>query len=289
MIGRCLVPLLFFVAGILESNAAPSGLRTHLRAVQAKTAGRHAEQVFALDEAVAQPTIRQMPPHGSWLPAESMVLSLLSHSQPVSNEPDIVVDARASEEARTRLFILMLQGIISLVLWVALTCICAAFYMKDRKPPLADDAFNTEENRGTFKEWKHGMCSCFDDLEICLCAFCCPMIRWAATISFVPGLLSFWAAFSIYMCLVVLNSLTAEIFCWALLVMVCTFYRQKIRHTLDMTEKGGMTWVTDCILYCFCGCCLITQEARQIEDGCKAGLPQLRQPCEEEPLGTSAT
>lgn len=241
-----------------------------------------------MDDTVAQPSIRQMPAaHGSWLPgAESTVLSLVSHSQP-SADPDIIVDARASEEARTRLLILLLQGIISLALYVVLTCVCACLYMRDRKPPQVDEAYNTESNRATFREWKYGMCSCFDDPESCFCAFCCPMIRWAATISFVPGLLSFWVAFSIYMCLVVLNTLTAEILCWALLVMVCTFYRQKIRKQLNMIEVGGWTWVTDCILYCFCACCLITQEARQVEDGCKAGLPQLRQPCEEEPLNAS--
>merc|ERR1719263_2268082 len=88
------------------------------------------------------------------------------------------------------------------------------------------------------------------------------------------GLLKFWVAFGIYLGMDFVGGLIGDSFFWLLIAIVCAGYRQELRIKFNMKNQGGMTYVQDCLLYCCCTVCALTQEARQVEDACsKVGEP----------------
>lgn len=165
----------------------------------------------------------------------------------------------------------------SLLLWSCLSCLVAYFYSNRKEKPGSVDAEKQNEGVEVFQEWKHGLFSCHEDTEITLCACCCPAIRWAMTLSYVPGLLSFWVAFFIYVCVEMLGGLTAGTIGWVCLALLCTAYRQELRQKFNMEQQGGMTYITDAMTYLCCTCCAIAQEARHVEDALKSGHPALQE------------
>lgn len=173
----------------------------------------------------------------------------------------------------------------SLLIWSFLACLVAYFYTSRRETPGCADAEKQSDGVEVFQEWKHGLFSCHEDPEITVCSLCCPGIRWALTLSYVPGMLTFWVGFFIYMCVELLGGLTACTIGWVLLALLCTAYRQELRQKFNMERQGGMTYITDAMTYCFCVCCAIAQEARHVEDALKSGHPALQ---ESEKMETTA-
>jgi Cys-rich protein (TIGR01571 family) len=173
----------------------------------------------------------------------------------------------------------------SLLLWSCLACLVAYFYSNRKEKPGSVDAEKQNEGAESFQEWKHGLFSCHEDPEVTLCACCCPSIRWALTISYVPGLLSFWVAFFIYVCVELLGGLTAGTIGWVCLALLCTAYRQELRQKFNMEQQGGMTYITDAMTYLCCTCCAIAQEARHVEDALKSGHPALQESEEKSEAG----
>lgn len=159
-----------------------------------------------------------------------------------------------------------LQIFMSLLIWILLVAAIAYFW--HGREVVATDPSKTAEG---FEDWKFRFCFCFEDPLVCLCAFCCPAIRWAETISFVPDLLSFWWAFFTFMFLLAFARFEVTmLFCVIGLALMCTSYRQELRHRFGM-EAGGSTYITDCLLYFCCMCCAIAQEARHVEEALKSG------------------
>lgn len=173
----------------------------------------------------------------------------------------------------------------SLLLWSCLACLVAYFYSNRKEKPGSVDAEKQNEGAESFQEWKHGLFSCHEDPEVTLCACCCPAIRWALTLSYVPGLLSFWVAFFIYVCVELLGGLTAGTIGWVCLALLCTAYRQELRQKFNMEQQGGMTYITDAMTYLCCTCCAIAQEARHVEDALKSAHPALQESEEKSEAG----
>lgn len=184
------------------------------------------------------------------------------------------VDASAHQQILwmllyTLLYVLWVALFIGL--WVALIAVVGYFYTKNKQYMPAEEGLATPEQQTAFQDWKFGFCSCLGDLEVCFCACCCPCIRWGETLSLVDGLVIFWVGFAVYLGLTTLSWYTSVPLCWLLLTLICTAYRQEIRIKFQMERVGGMTYITDCLLYAFCACCAISQEARHVEEALKYG------------------
>jgi len=157
----------------------------------------------------------------------------------------------------------------NLLIWTSLVTAVAYFWHGHEVP-----AVDPDKTKEGFDDWKFRFCSfSFEDPLLCVCACCCPAIRWAETVSFVPDLLAFWPAFFFFMLLLALTRVdvwATGFVCACVLALMCTSYRQELRHRFGM-QAGGVSYVTDCLLYLFCMCCAIQQEARHVEEALKSG------------------
>jgi len=191
--------------------------------------------------------------------AQSTALLQTAHGQPAHRH----LSASEEREDQYRAFVaLLISSVVTLVL--------AFFYWRHRKPP--ERQLDAVLDEGSFKAWRFGLFSCFSEPEICLWACCCPAIRWADTMRQI-GYLGFWMAFAVFFGISVVASATGAIAIWAVLAFVCAAMRQEMRLAYGMYEQGGCTYFEDFCLYCFCSCCTIIQEARQVEEAYKVGYP----------------
>jgi len=250
---------------------------THLHGAAAHRRSRDAEQPLALLQASSE-SVEAQAEASSVGPVSvevSSISSLWDHSTVsalVSGEPGTAF-LDVYEKVKTMIGqrgpiggLSQLQIVFSLLLWILLTAVIAYFWQG--REVLAADPSKSAEG---FDSWKFGFCFCFDDPLVCLCAFCCPAIRWAETISFVPGLLKFWPAFFVLMILLACRLVVvASLFGFVALVVMCTYYRQELRQRFGM-RSGGVTCVADCLSYCCCMCCAISQEARHVEEALRCG------------------
>lgn len=116
--------------------------------------------------------------------------------------------------------------------------------------------------------FSYGLClgSCRglnQDWQICLCAFCCPLIRWADTMSMAP-LLPFWAALVLMLVLTLLVPFTygsTNI----LFALVGVYFRQRLRKIYNHGPFTPKHLAMDCCIWTCCACCAIAQEAREVE------------------------
>jgi len=161
--------------------------------------------------------------------------------------------------------------LLTAAIWFALTTLVAHFYRSGRSPTVAE---HREADDTKFQQWTFGLFACLEEPSLAIFACCCPAIRWGENLSYVPGLLTFWAAFFFYSAALMLDMVTATALGTLVIALVCTSYRQEIRSKFNM-ERGGMTYITDCLSYLCCTCCAIVQEARHIEAAVKAGHPAM--------------
>lgn len=156
----------------------------------------------------------------------------------------------------------------SSILWACLLTLVAYFWRSTRadliaKPQESDDFSDLQD-------WKFGLFSCFEDINLCLCGCCCPAIRWADTMDR-PGLLTFWLAFAIFLgfsvgtdVLVYFSQLGGFLGLCFLCFLV--YHRQLLRQKFHMEQGGCGTYLGDFLSYCCCAPCTIVQEARQVEE-----------------------
>lgn len=158
--------------------------------------------------------------------------------------------------------------------FVYVASVCAVAYFYFRQKPVRERCMPEPEDWETLKDWKYGVFDCCSAPEISLWSCCCPMIRWADTLS-MAGLMGFWIAFVIYFAIYLLGSVAgpAEGVIHILLALICAGFRQEMRIKFRMERQGGMTYVEDCLLFCCCSFCMIVQEARQVEEACAVGEP----------------
>merc|ERR1719356_603423 len=92
-------------------------------------------------------------------------------------------------------------------------------------------------------------------MELIICSVFCLCIRWPSTVSNDKlGLISFWPAFFIFACLEGFSGVF-----WGLLFLVqmviCVFFRQKIRSKYRLPHGSLRTYAEDCLTWTFCCCC----------------------------------
>merc|ERR1711879_1076166 len=86
------------------------------------------------------------------------------------------------------------------------------------------------------------------------------------------GIMNFWAAFWLSMACIVLTELTEGLFWWLVLVGL-VYFRHRLRKKFKMDTVGGLTHAADFFRFCFCLPCSVAQDARHVEDACKADHP----------------
>jgi len=122
-----------------------------------------------------------------------------------------------------------------------------------------------------------GLCGCIQDLKMSLFVCCCPLIRWADTVSKANQkdgrFMDFWPALLLMLSLeaalmfmqsVAHASFTAEMLGFTM-IAIGIMYRQKLRVKWALNPHEMKTYVQDCLSWTFCTCCVIIQEAREVE------------------------
>jgi len=184
--------------------------------------------------------------------------------------PDVVIQEPAQSQQWYNAWLQALLLRFILLAYVGLVCTIAYFYF--RQKPVREDAMPELEDSDGLSDWKYGICDCCSAPSICFWSCCCPAIRWADTLG-MTGLLGFWLAFAIYLGVDFLGSLAFDFLFWILLAVICAGFRQEMRIKFHMKKQGGATYCLDFLLYCCCSCCVMVQEARQVEEACKVGMP----------------
>lgn len=148
----------------------------------------------------------------------------------------------------------------ALIIWFVGTMasfLVASFWCRGWVPKY--DEASSLSPEGTFQ---NGHFACLSDMNTCIMAFFCPVVRWAETVH-MAGLLTFWFAFWIlavcYLPVVFFG------FMGLFLVVPLVHFRQRLRDKIGV-PSGNETYVTDCCFACWCSCCLIAQEARVVNE-----------------------
>lgn len=117
---------------------------------------------------------------------------------------------------------------------------------------------------------------CFDHhCNMCLCSWCCPVIRLADTYSKLPKpaiISGFWTALIFVAVLDGLSPLTYGVTGFAFLCFA-VYARQQLRKKYGY-ERGPKTVFFDCLSWICCPCCSIAQEARQVDFVHPEKMPQ---------------
>jgi len=162
------------------------------------------------------------------------------------------------------------------LLQIFLLILCAALYRACKR----QDDMETKTRPWKGQDFTYPLCACnfAEDWGICLMSLCCPLIRWADTISAEQvQLLPFWAAVFLVIGLYVVIFLISMYIIgleWAILfdlvlIVLGVHYRQKLRLHFGHDPYTASTMCQDCLIWCFCTCCAVVQEAREVEK-CKA-------------------
>jgi Cys-rich protein (TIGR01571 family) len=163
--------------------------------------------------------------------------------------------------------------LVSVMIYISIMALLAHHYNKQYELPVADGSVPLVTDE--FKFFKHHICAWYEEPLTCLMACACPAMRWGQTM-YMTGFLSFWAAFFMYAGSNLMSAVPGGEIFGTLMFMAMTFYRQKMRETFDMHEQGGCSVLSDYCCACWCTPCVITQEARQLEDAYKAGHPAVK-------------
>lgn len=153
-------------------------------------------------------------------------------------------------------------SLVGLVSYASLIALVAIFYEHEKQFP---PEVKAEEHRAKLAEdrFQFGLLSCFDDKKTCFLVLCCSPIRWADTVRMM-GFMSFPSALCLFLGLTVLDALTSS--AGLVLLVVCTYYRQKIREKFGLPVGTCSSITQDCCTFLWCSCCAVVQEARQVEE-----------------------
>jgi len=149
----------------------------------------------------------------------------------------------------------MIGQVVDFVVRFAIEFFFAFMYKKhvvDRKQVLNATPPQVQPEGAPASGFKHGICDCFSDLDICLHTFCCWHVRVADTYHG-AGVLDFWVTFLVGM-------ICSP--CFILCVMPCK--RGEIRSKVS----GGPSdcRFEDFLLVCCCTACTTCQEARAVDE-----------------------
>lgn len=157
------------------------------------------------------------------------------------------------------------EKMVGIACYLVQVFVVAFLYMQFCKhttiPKLAEGQTRTDE----FQYGAFDSSDILKDCQMCVCACCCPWIRWADSASaqhiqflaFLPGL--FITA--------LLASASSVTFGTSLpiLLLIVVLSRQRIREVYGLPAGTCTILCGDCLLWVCCPCCAIVQEARQVE------------------------
>jgi len=160
----------------------------------------------------------------------------------------------------------------SFIIWCTLVAAIACFYRSQKAFPRAVSSRPEQD----FNDWTSGPFDVFSEPSVCCWSVCCPCIRWADNMDML-GILGFWVALMLFCGLVLLNTVPAGgLLLWLIASLLWMSFRQQLRLKFDMEQNTLKTFVGDCALYCCCWPCAIAQEARHIEEACRADHKAVR-------------
>lgn len=186
-------------------------------------------------------------------------------------------NARPGDTADTEQWIV--PSLLSAIIWAVLVGLVAVFYYREKvhRPKFGRSHLNGID-AASFDEaqWRFGLFDCHEQPLICLFAVFCGPVRWADTMR-MSEFLSFSGALMLFVGLVVLDTVAVGVASLALLALL-VYYRQSMRRKFKIPHGDFMTTSLDCLAYCLCTCCAITQEARQLEAAFEASHPAVTPP-----------
>lgn len=178
--------------------------------------------------------------------AESFISPPPSPAEPAIDRPQLGVTRTYPETVLSWIFFVLMSLLVYFTCYKS--CLPPPSRLEGAEPQLED----------LQKSFTTGHWSCFEDSSICWCSFCCMALRWSDTQSLFK-MLGFWAAFSAFAIMMLLNGLSAlgPLFTTGLML----YYRQQLRQKLGLEAHTCGTCCTDCCFVFWCPCCAIAQEA----------------------------
>lgn len=208
-------------------------------------------------------------------PRQMLSLLSLAHSteqtDPAGAYQETNTDSEEAREDAQQLGVRLLIGLVSVAIWMGLEVLVAKYYLNHKVHPGENMDPNTVQ---TLSSFKYGPFDCLNRPDISLWACFCPAIRWADNVSTMGVLRSFWVAWLLWIGFQMLAAESQDLIAWILVSLVGALFRHELRLKFQMAV-GGAIFFQDCLLYCFCPCCAITQEARQVEAAVKTGHPEI--------------
>lgn len=193
--------------------------------------------------------------------ALTMMQSSIQHIQ--KRFPDTLVTEFPS--LRTTLGAVQGLVLVSILIWCTLVG-CAARFYKSHKPRVMALSSRPESD---FNDWTSGPFDMLSDWKVCCWSCWCPCIRWADTMDML-GIVGFWVGLLVFCGLFLLNAVPGGLLLWFVASLLWMSFRQQLRMKFDMEHNTFKTFMGDWSLYCCCFPCAIAQEARHIEEACRA-------------------
>lgn len=172
-------------------------------------------------------------------------------------------------------------GILSVLLWAALTMLLGFYYNHEKPfpPKLDPEGVNVslhDRERLDRQRWRFGLLDCVEVPSLCCFSFLCAPIRWADTMR-MAGFMNFIPALALFVALTVLGSFTLGVG-FVALGSVCVHYRHRMRQKFDIRSHLHGSYTSDVLALVFCPWCSVAQEARQIEEAYLARHSSVRRP-----------
>lgn len=162
-------------------------------------------------------------------------------------------------------------ALVSSAIWCTLVVLAACVYRSQKQFPQAVSSRSTKD----FDDWTSGPFDFCTDAKVGCWSCWCPCIRWADNMDML-GIVSFWVGLLLFCGLIMLTTIPGGLLLWLVAVLLWMSFRQQTRLKFDMEKSTLRTLIGDCALYCCCWPCAIAQEARHIEEACRAAHPALR-------------
>jgi len=162
-------------------------------------------------------------------------------------------------------------ALISSAIWCTLVTLAACVYRSQKSFPQAVSSRSKQD----FNDWTSGPFDFCSDAKVCCWSCWCPCIRWADNMDML-GIVSFWVGLGLFCGLIMLTTVPGGLLLWLVAVLLWMSFRQQLRLKFSMEQSTFRTFIGDCALYCCCWPCAIAQEARHIEEACRAAHPAMR-------------
>lgn len=154
---------------------------------------------------------------------------------------------------------------LSVLAWLLLTILFAFYYNQTKEygmsPPSDGRSHLATDLDGA---WKFRLWDCCSDPCMCCLVVCCPAVRWADTVR-MTGLMSFACGVACFIICQITYQLLLPLGVVPLALMG-TYYRQQLRKKFDIPHGTFITILGDCLIYGFCCCLAVNQEARTLEE-----------------------